>query len=80
MEGHGLEKFKDASLIATSANRAWSMLSAELRCHKVGEIGAFTPQNAEITQTIRDTNSAYSVRASGGVRQFKNKFLFLGTE
>ena len=69
MEGHGLEKFRDAALIATSANRAWSMLSAELRSHQEGEIGAFTPQNAEITQTIRDTNLAYSTRASGGVRQ-----------
>src|SRR5580692_9325460 len=69
MEGHGLEKFKDASLIATSANRSWSLISAELRSHQVGEIGAFTPQNAEITQTIRDTNFAYSVRGSGGVRQ-----------
>ncbi len=69
MEGHGIEKFKDAGLIATSANRAWSMLSAELRNHKIGEIGAFTPQNAEITQTIRDTNLAYYVRTSGGVRQ-----------
>lgn len=69
MEGHGIEKFKDTGLIATSTNRAWSMLSAELRSHKIGEIGAFTPQNAEITQTIRDTHSAYSVRTSGGVRQ-----------
>ncbi|HSC12629.1 MAG TPA: AraC family transcriptional regulator [Rhodanobacteraceae bacterium] len=69
MEGHGIDKFKDAGLIATSANRAWSLLSAELRNHKLGEIGAFTPQNAEITQTIRDTNCAYSVRTSGGVRQ-----------
>jgi AraC family transcriptional regulator len=69
MEGHGLEKFKDAALIATSANRSWSMLSAELRSHQVGEIGAFTPQNAEITQTIRDTNLAYPVRGAGGVRQ-----------
>ena len=69
MQGHGLEKFADARLIATSANRAWSLLSAELRGHPIGEIGAFTPQNAEITQTIRDTGSAYSVRASGGVRQ-----------
>ncbi|MDB5720882.1 MAG: AraC family transcriptional regulator [Alphaproteobacteria bacterium] len=69
MEGHGLEKFADARLIATSANRAWPLLSAELRSHPVGEIGAFTPHNAEITQTISDTGSAYSVRASGGVRQ-----------
>jgi AraC family transcriptional regulator len=69
MDGHGLEKFKDAALLATSASRAWSMLSAELRSHQVGEIGAFTPQNAEITQTIRDTNLAYSTRSSGGVRQ-----------
>ena len=69
MEGHGLEKFTDASLIATSANRAWSMISAELRSHPIGEIGAFTPQNAEITQTVGDTGQAYSVRSSGGVRQ-----------
>jgi AraC family transcriptional regulator len=69
MEGHGLEKYKDASLIATSANRPWSLLSAEIRSHKVGEIGAFIPQNAAITQTVRDTNRAYSVRSSGGVSQ-----------
>ena len=69
MDGHGLEKYRDAPLLATSANRAWSLLSAELRCHREGEIGAFTPQNAAITQTIQDTNCAYSVRGSGGVRQ-----------
>ena len=69
MKGHGPEKFSGARLIATSANRAWSLLSAELRYHPIGEIGAFTPQNASITQTIRDTNAAFSIRASGGVRQ-----------
>jgi AraC family transcriptional regulator len=69
MDGHGLEKFTDASLIATSAYRPWSLISAELRSHKVGEIGAFTPQNAEITQIVGDTSQAYSVRCSGGVRE-----------
>ncbi len=69
MDGHGLEKFTDASLIATSAHRPWSLISAELRSHKVGEIGAFTPQNAEITQIVGDTSQAYSVRCSGGVRE-----------
>jgi AraC family transcriptional regulator len=69
MDGHGLEKFTDARLIATSASRPWSLVSAELRSHPIGEIGAFTPQNAEITQTVRDTNHAYSVRSSGGIRQ-----------
>jgi AraC family transcriptional regulator len=67
--GHGQQKFTDARLIASSANRPWSRISAELRSHPAGEIGAFTPQNAEITQIVRDTNRAYSVRASGGVRQ-----------
>jgi hypothetical protein len=57
MKGHGLEKFADARLIATSANRPWLLLSAELLSHPSGEIGAFTPQNAEITQTIRDTRA-----------------------
>ena len=69
MEGHGLEKFRDATLLATSANRAWSLISAELRSHPAGESGAFAPQNALITQTVADTNAAYSVRGSGGVRQ-----------
>ena len=69
MQGHGVEKLGDARLITSSANRAWSLLSAELRSHPAGEIGAFTPQNALITQTIRDTNFAFSIRGSGGVRQ-----------
>jgi AraC family transcriptional regulator len=69
MDGHGIEKFKDTGLIATSANRNWSLLAAEIRSHRAGEIGAFTPQNAEITQTLRNTRSNVSIRASGGVRQ-----------
>ncbi len=69
MNGHGSEKFKDAALLATSAKRAWSLLTAELRSHPAGEIGAYSPENALITQTVRDTNAAYSVRGSGGVRQ-----------
>lgn len=69
MEGHGIEKFKDAELIATSSRRSWTLLSAEIRSHKIGEIPAFTPQNAEITQVLRDTRLALSSRASGGVCQ-----------
>jgi AraC family transcriptional regulator len=69
VEGHGVEKFRDTGLLASSTARSWTLLSAELRSHSAGEIGAFTPQNAEITQTIGDTGSAYSVRSSGGVRQ-----------
>jgi len=69
VEGHGLEKFKGTDLIATSATRNWTLLSAELRSHQAGEIAAFTPQNGEITQVIRCGASAISDRASGGVRQ-----------
>ena len=69
MEGHGIEKFKDTGLIATSATRSWTLLSAEIRSHQAGAIGAFTPQNAEITQVIHCNVSAISDRASGGVRQ-----------
>ena len=61
--------YKDASLIATSVNRSWSLMSAEIRSHRAGEIDAFMPQNAFITQTIRNTRSNVSIRASGGVRQ-----------
>jgi len=69
MDGHGIDKFRDASLLATSANRPWSLVSAELRRHAGGEIPAFVPNNAEITRIIRDTQDAVSTRASGGVRQ-----------
>ncbi|MDB5726327.1 MAG: AraC family transcriptional regulator [Novosphingobium sp.] len=69
MQGHGIEKFRDTDLICTSSNRAWTLISAEIRSHKAGEIGAFTPQNAEITQVIGDTKQALSTRSSGGVCQ-----------
>lgn len=69
MEGHGVAKFRDAGLLATSADRPWTMIAAEIRSHGAGEIGAFTPQNAEITQILRDDRPAVSSRASGGVRQ-----------
>jgi AraC family transcriptional regulator len=69
VEGHGLEKFKDASLIATSAPRSWTLLSAEIRSFTIGEFPAFTPPNAEITQVIADTGLATSTRSSGGVTQ-----------
>lgn len=69
MEGHGIAKFRDASLLATSSDRPWTLLAAEIRSHGAGEIGAFTPQNAEITQILREDRIATSVRASGGVRQ-----------
>jgi AraC family transcriptional regulator len=69
LEGHGLEKFKDANLLATSARRSWTLLSAEIRSFQAGEFDAFTPPNAEITQVIADTGNAYSIRSSGGVTQ-----------
>ncbi len=69
MEGHGIAKFRDASLLAASSHRPWTLLSAELRRHGAGQIDAFVPQNAEITQIIQDVNEAVSTRASGGVRQ-----------
>ncbi len=69
MEGHGLEKFKDASLLATSSRRSWTLLSAEIRSFRAGEFDAFTPPNAEITQVIADTGLGTSTRQSGGVRQ-----------
>lgn len=69
MQGHGEEKFKDADLIATSANRPWGGMSAELRGHSAGYIGAFVPQNAEITTIIRGPKPAVSTRAAAGVRQ-----------
>lgn len=69
MEGHGVAKFQDAALMATSGDRPWTLIAAEIRSHAAGEIPAFTPLNAEITQILRDDNAAVSTRASGGVRQ-----------
>lgn len=69
MDGHGVAKFCDAALLATSADRPWSLIAAEIRSHDAGEINPFTPQNAEITQILRDDEPAVSRRASGGVLQ-----------
>jgi AraC family transcriptional regulator len=69
MQGHGQDKFKDASLIETSARRSWTTMSAELRRHTAGEIAAFTPQNAEITMIVSGAPNAVISRASGGVHQ-----------
>lgn len=69
MQGHGQDKFRDASLIATSARRSWTAMSAEIRSHSAGEIPAFTPQNAEITMILAGAPQAVISRASGGVRQ-----------
>ena len=56
-------------MIATSASRSWTLLSAAIRSHAAGEIGAFTPLNGEITQVLACGEAAISDRASGGVRQ-----------
>lgn len=69
MRGHGQEKFRDASLIATSSQRSWTAISAELRAHTAGEIPSFTPQNAEITMIVGAAPGAVISRASGGLRQ-----------
>jgi AraC family transcriptional regulator len=69
MEGHGLEKFKDAALIATSANRSWSMMSAELRSHQVGEIGRPRPRTPRLPKRSKTQNSPTRSGGAGGVRQ-----------
>lgn len=69
MQGHGVEKFKDAGLLASSALRPWSMISAEVRSHSAGEIEAFRPVNAEITMILNSPEAAITSRASGGVTQ-----------
>jgi AraC family transcriptional regulator len=63
---YGVEKYGSAGLLASSAGRGWSGLSAELRSHSDGVIvSKFTQPDTEICVDICGTGSVVTRRGDG---------------
>jgi AraC family transcriptional regulator len=66
MHGHGVEKYGPAGLLASSTDRGWSDLSAELRGHSDGAIAwKNTQPDTEICVDIRGNRSIITRRGGG---------------
>jgi AraC family transcriptional regulator len=63
---HGIEKYGTSGLLATSAGRGWSGLSAELRSHSHGVIAWKKPQReTEMCVDVRGSASVITRRGGG---------------
>lgn len=68
--GYGVEKYGPAGLLASSADRGWLGLSAELRSHTRSVVAWKNPQpDIEICVAIRGTGSVVTRRGGGIVDQ-----------
>jgi AraC family transcriptional regulator len=64
--GYGVEKYGPAGLLASSADRGWSGLSAELRTHNGGVIAwKNTQPDTEICVNVRGSGSVITRRGGG---------------
>ncbi|MFB0488671.1 AraC family transcriptional regulator [Methylobacterium sp. OAE515] len=66
---HGTLKFPNAGLHATSRNRGWQGIAAELRSHPAGNLPALVPTQLEITLATRRCAGAHVSRKGAGLRQ-----------
>lgn len=64
--GHGEVKFPDAGLLATSRERRWSGVAAELRAHPRGEIPAICSDQMEVTLAVGGSADAVVERRGNG--------------
>jgi AraC family transcriptional regulator len=64
--GYGVEKYGPSGLLASSADRGWSGLSAELRAHEGGVIAwKNTQEDIEICVDVRGSGSVVTRRGGG---------------
>jgi AraC family transcriptional regulator len=61
----GVEKYGSAGLLASSANRGWTGLSAELRCHSEGSI-AWTNRHLDVEMCVDAHGSRAAITRRGG--------------
>lgn len=66
---HGERKFPNAGLVASSLDRGWRGVAAELRSHPAGSLPAILPTQIEITLAMRRCPGAFVSRTGGGTRQ-----------
>lgn len=62
----GWRKYPKSTVLATSAGRGWSTISAELRSHPVGTITSFIQQNVEIVVAIGGAEDGLVIRNGAG--------------
>lgn len=68
-EPDGQRKYPNSELLASSADRAWSTLSAELRSHPAGRVASTIQRNVEIVIAICGSNCGSVVRTTAGQQQ-----------
>lgn len=66
---HGIHKFPQARLLASSRQQGWVGIAAELRSHPSGDIAAIQPDQVEVTIAVNGEKEAIVSRKGAGVRQ-----------
>jgi AraC family transcriptional regulator len=70
MFDHGLKKFTEAGLLASSFGRGWTALAAELRSHPAGDLPPILPEEMEITLSLSgDCGGTVQRRGNGTLQQ-----------
>lgn len=69
MTSHGHRKFPKAEVLASSADRHWTDIAAELRSHPAGEIPPITSNQIEVTLTLSGDGSGFVHRRGDGTPQ-----------
>jgi len=65
----GWRKYPQSTLLASSAGRGWSTISAELRSHPVGTITSSVQQNVEVVIAIGGPDDGLVIRNGAGRQQ-----------
>ena len=66
LQTYGARKYPTSALLASSAERGWSTISAELRSHAVGETPLVVPQHTEICIAIIGNENGLVTRNGAG--------------
>lgn len=69
MPGHGDWKFPRAELLASSRDRDWRGIAAELRYHPAGEIPPIRSSQIEVTLALSGNENGYVNRRGNGETQ-----------
>ncbi len=69
LQPDGPRKYPKSELLASSADRAWPTLSAELRSHPAGRIASVIQRNVEIVIAVCGTDHGSVIRSAAGREQ-----------
>ncbi len=69
LQPDGQRKYPKSELLASSADRGWSTISAELRAHPAGRIASVVQRNVEIIIAICGASQGSVVRTAAGRQQ-----------